>query len=177
MVKHTSVLKMLSDRFSRVKTIPSAGLFNQFIPFSRGEIAPKRISEDIDQSMKFKFEQVQQVLSLLMVSISQFVLCSYESHKLFGMACEVNTAHKDIEIKFMHPLCPSRFYTWLRRDGIYWLPTTNIFFLPKTQSMTTGIGRQSKIYPRCSTLISFYMMSINTVTNSMFLQQIKSLEV
>ena len=119
--------------------------------------------------MKFEFEQVQQVLSLLTVSIGQFVLCSLEGHKLFGMACEVNTAHKDIEIKFMHPLCPCRFYTWLRRDGIYWLPKTNIFFLPKTQSMTTGIGRQSKIYPRCSTLISFYMMSINTVTNSMFL--------
>ena len=77
--------------------------------------------------MKFKFEQVQQVLSLLMVSISQFVLCSYESHKLFGMACEVNTAHKDIEIKFMHPLCPSSSYTWIRLDDICWLPITKHF--------------------------------------------------
>ena len=58
------------------------------------------------------------------------------------MACEVNTGHKDIEIKFMHPLCPSTSYTWLRHDDICWLPITNIFFLLKIQSMTTGIGTE-----------------------------------
>ena len=143
MVKHPSVLKMLSDRFSRAKVIPGTRLFNQFIPLSRGEIATKRVSEDIDCSVKFECEQVQKVLLLLTVTTGQFVLCSYEGHKLFGMACEMNTAHKeDIEITFMHPLCPSRSYTWLRRDNICWLPITNIFFLLKTQSMTTGIGKQ-----------------------------------
>ena len=143
MVKHPSVLKMLSDRFSRAKVIPGTRLFNQFIPLSRGEIATKRVSEDIDCSVKFECEQVQKVLILLTVTTGQFVLCSYEGHKLFGMACEMNTAHKeDIEITFMHPLCPSRSYTWLRRDNICWLPITNIFFLLKTQSMTTGIGKQ-----------------------------------
>ena len=143
MVKHPSVLKMLSDRFSRAKVIPGTRLFNQFIPLSRGEIATKRVSEDIDCSVKFECEQVQKVLILLTVNTGQFVLCSYEGHKLFGMACEMNTAHKeDIEITFMHPLCPSRSYTWLRRDNICWLPITNIFFLLKTQSMTTGIGKQ-----------------------------------
>ena len=76
------------------------------------------------------------------MSIGQFVLCSLEGHKLFGMACEVNTAHKDIEIKFMHPLCPSRFYTWPRRDDICWVLIENILFLLKTPSLTTGIGRQ-----------------------------------
>ena len=89
MVKHTSVLKMLSDRFSTAKTIPGTRLFNQFIPLSRGGgggIAAKRVSEDIDYSVKFEFEQVQQVLSLLTVSIGQFVLCSYEGHKFVGMA-------------------------------------------------------------------------------------------
>ena len=143
MVKHPSVLKMLSDRFSRAKVIPGTRLFNQFIPLSRGEIATKRVSEDIDCSVKFECEQVQKVLILLTVTTGQFVLCSYEGHKLFGMACEMNTAHKeDTEITFMHPLCPSRSYTWLRRDNICWLPITNIFFLLKTQSMTTGIGKQ-----------------------------------
>ena len=143
MVKHPSVLKMLSDRFSRAKVIPGTRLFNQFIPLSRGEIATKRVSEDIDCSVKFECEQVQKVLILLTVTTGQFVLCSYEGHKLFGMACEMNTAHKeDIEITFMHPLCTSRSYTWLRRDNICWLPITNIFFLLKTQSMTTGIGKQ-----------------------------------
>ena len=91
--------------------------------------------------MKFEFEQVQQVLSLLTVSIGQFVLCSYEGHKLLGMACEMNTAHMDIKIKSIHPLCPSRSYTWLRCDDICWLPIANIFFLLKPLSMTTGIGR------------------------------------
>ena len=52
-----------------------------------------------------------------------------------------DTAYEDIEIKFMHPFCPSRFYTWPRRD-ICWVPTTNILFLLKTQSLTRGIGRQ-----------------------------------
>ena len=80
------------------------------------------------------------------MTTGQFVLCSYESHKLFGMACEMITAHKDIEIKFMHPFCPSRSYTWLRRDDICWLPITNIYFLLKTQSVTTGIGRQDYLH-------------------------------
>ena len=141
MVKHTAVLKMLSDHFSRAKTVSGTRLFNQFIPFSRGEIATIRASEDIDYSLKFEFEQVQQVLSLLTVSIGQFVLCSYEGHKLLRMACEMNTAHMDIKIKFMHPLCPCRCYTWLRHDDICWLPVANIFFLLKPLSMTTGIGR------------------------------------
>ena len=95
MVKHKSVLKMLSDCFSRARTVPGTRLFNQFIPLSRGEIATKTVSEDTE---------------------------------LFGMACEVNTTHKDIEIKFMHPFCPNRSYTWLRSDDIYWLPITNNFF-------------------------------------------------
>ena len=38
-----------------------------------------------------------------MVSIGQFKLCTYDDHRWVGMGCEVNTAHKDIEIKFMHP--------------------------------------------------------------------------
>ena len=95
MVKHPSVLKMLSDRFSRAKVIPGTRLFNQFIPLSRGEIATKRVSEDIDCSVKFEFEQVQKVLTWLTVTTGQFVLCSYEGHKLFGMAREMNTAHKE----------------------------------------------------------------------------------
>ena len=80
MVKHTSVLKILSDRYSTAKTIPGTRLFNQFIPLSRGGIAAKRVSEDIEYSVKFEFEHI------LTMSIGQFVLCSYEGHKLVGMA-------------------------------------------------------------------------------------------
>ena len=87
MVKHTSVLKMLSDCFSRARTVPGTRLFNQFIPLSRGEIATKRASEDTDYAVKFEFQQVQQVLGLLTVSIGQFVLCSDEGHNLLGMTC------------------------------------------------------------------------------------------
>ena len=86
-----SVQEMLSDRFSRAKTIPGTRSFHQFIPLSRGEI---RVSEDIDYSLKFEFEQVQQVLSLSMVSVGQFVSCTYDGHKWVGMGCEVDTAHK-----------------------------------------------------------------------------------
>ena len=86
-----SVQEMLSDRFSRAKTIPGTRSFHQFIPLSRGEI---RVSEDIDYSLKFEFEQVQQDLSLSMVSVGQFVLCTYDGHKWVGMGCEVDTAHK-----------------------------------------------------------------------------------
>ena len=53
-----------------------------------------------------------------------------------------DTAYKYIEIKFMHPPCPSRFYTWTRRDEICWVPITNILFLLKTPSLITGIGGQ-----------------------------------
>ena len=43
------------------------------------KIALKRVSNDISYSLKFEFEQVQQVLSLSMVSIGQFVLCFYDA--------------------------------------------------------------------------------------------------
>ena len=61
MVKHTAVLKMLSDRFSRAKTVSGTRLFNQFIPFSRGRgwgggIATERVSEYIDYSVEFEFD-------------------------------------------------------------------------------------------------------------------------
>ena len=132
---------MLSDLFSRAKTIPGTGSFHQFIPLSRGEITTKCVSEDIDYSLKFEFEQIQQGLSLSMVSIGQFVLCTYDGHKWLGVASEVDTTHKDIEIKFMHPPCPSRSYTWLRRDDICWVPIANILCLLKTPSLTTVTGR------------------------------------
>ena len=115
MVEHISVLKMLSDCFSRAKAIPGTRSFHQFVPLS-WEIATKRVSEDIDYLVKFDFEQVQEVLSLLMVSIGRFMLCTCDGHKWVDMACEVNTAHKAIEIQFMHPLCPSKSYTWPRSD-------------------------------------------------------------
>ena len=96
---------MLSDCFRRAKAIPDTRSFHQLIPLSKEELATKRISEDIDHSMKFEFEQVQQVLSLPMVSIGQFVLCTYDNHKWVGMVCEVDMTRKAIEIKFMHPPC------------------------------------------------------------------------
>ena len=115
MVEHISVLKMLSDCFNRAKAIPGTRSFHQFVPLS-WEIATKRVSEDIDYLVKFDFKQVQQVLSLLMVSIGRFMLCTCDGHKWVDMACEVNTAHKAIEIQVMHPLCSSRSYTWPRSD-------------------------------------------------------------
>ena len=141
-----SVWEMLSECFSRAKTIPGTRSFHQFIPLSRGEIATKSVSEDIDYLLKFEFEQVQQVLSLSMVNTSQFVLCTYDSHKWVGMACEVDTAHKDIEIQFMHPPCPSRSYIWQRRDDICWVPITNILCLLKTLSLTKATGRQHYLH-------------------------------
>ena len=144
MVKHTSVLKMLPDRFSRARIIPGTRSFHQFIPLFRGEIATKRVSEDIDYSLKFEFEQVQQVL-LFMVSIDQFVLCTCGSHKRVGMAWEVNTTHNNIEMKFMHLICPSKSYTWSRRDDICWVPKTNILFQLKTPSWLQEQG-DSTIY-------------------------------
>ena len=46
---------MLSDRFSRAKTIPGTISFHQFMPLSSGGIATKGASEDIDYSVKFDF--------------------------------------------------------------------------------------------------------------------------
>ena len=118
------------------------GHFINLYHFQGGEIATKRVSEDVDYSLKFEFEQVQQILSLSMVNIGQFVLCTYDGHKWVGMACEVNAEHKGFEIKFMHPPCPSRSYTSPRRDDICWVPITNILLLLKTPSLTTSTGRQ-----------------------------------
>ena len=60
MVKHISVFTTRS--------------FHQLIALSRGEIATKWVSENIDYSMKFEFEQVQQVLRGLMVSIGYVLM-------------------------------------------------------------------------------------------------------
>ena len=86
-----------------------------------------------------------------------------------------DAAHKDIEIKFMHSLCPNRFYTWPRCDDICWVPITNILCLLKTPSLTTATGRllftqwPSKIYPRYSISISFYMMSKHSYKFDVFI--------
>ena len=82
------------------------------------------------------------VLSLSTVSIGQFVLCIYDGHRWVGMVCELDMAHNDIDIKFMHSPRPSRSYTWPSRDDISWLPLTNILCLLKTTSLTTTTGRQ-----------------------------------
>ena len=104
MVKHTLVLKMLSDRSSRAKIISDTR--------PRGGGGTKRVSEHIDYLVKFEFEQVQQVLSLLMVSIGRLVLCTCDGHN----------------------------------DDICWVPVTNILFLLKTPSLTTGIQRQCYLH-------------------------------
>ena len=78
------MFKMLSDCFSRAKTIPGTRPFHQFITLLSMKIALKRVSNDISYSLKFEFEQVQQVLSLSMVSIGQFVLCFYDAQCTLG---------------------------------------------------------------------------------------------
>ena len=75
----------------------------------------------------------------------------------------MNTAQKDIETKFMHPFCPSRSYT--KKHFLFTENSIHDYMNRETVLFTQW---QSKIYPRCSTLISFHMMSINTVTISMF---------
>ena len=76
------------------------------------------------------------------MSTGQFVLCTFDAHKWVGMTSEVDTAHKDIEIKFMHPPCLSRSYTWPRREDICWVPITNILCLLKTLYLITATARQ-----------------------------------
>ena len=85
-MKHISALKIfLQTVLAEPKPFQELGHFINLYHFQGGNTY-KRVSEDIDYSLKFESEQVQQVLSLLMVSIGQFVLHTHDGDNWVGMA-------------------------------------------------------------------------------------------
>ena len=132
----------LKTRFLNAKTVPGTRSYHHFVPLSSSCIGTKRTSIDEEYASKFDFElEVEQ--TYVSPSLNSFMLCLYDGEYWIGLIEEFDSAQKDIKIKFMHPKCPARSYSWPERDDLCWVPEDNI--LHKINAPTTATGRQYKL--------------------------------
>eukprot|EP00795_Rhopilema_esculentum_P006844 gene6844-12439_t len=74
------------------------------------------------------------------VKASDFLVSYYDDHVWIGIACYIDEANGDIEVKFMHPAFPSKSFHWPRREDKCFVPVTNVVCVIKAP--TTSSGRQ-----------------------------------
>ncbi len=99
----------LKTRFLDAKTIPGTRSYHHFVPLSSSCIGTKRAS--IDEQYASKFDFAMEVGQLqISPSLNSFTICLYDGEYWIGLIEEIDSAQKDIKIKFMHPKCPARIF-------------------------------------------------------------------
>ena len=132
----------LKTRFLNAKTVPGTRSYNHFVPLSSLCIGAKRKSIDEKYALKFDFAlEVEQICTSF--SLNSFTICLYDKEYWIGLVEEIDSAQKDIKVKFMHPKCPARSYFWPMRDNVCWIPEEDI--LSTINAPTTATGRQYKL--------------------------------
>ena len=134
----------LTNRLNEAKTLPGTRSYHQYSPLSITTIATKRVSEETDYSLKFDFKKRQENTDIDITQINppQYIVCIYDENRWIGLASEIDIINVDVQVKFMHPPYPSRFYMWPRREDVCWIPLTNILCKIKDPSQTSTRGRK-----------------------------------
>ena len=109
--------------------------YHQFIPLSNTKLAVKTVSKENDYSFTFNFESNTMALQ---IKIAGFVSCIYDGQPWIGIVEEIASVNKDVKIKFLHPLYPSRAFHWPPRDDVCLVPETNILGNISTPATVTG---------------------------------------
>ena len=65
---------------------------------------------------------VKSVISLSDMMPGGYVVCLYDQHWWIGNICATSEQEQDVQVKFMHPHCPSRNYSWPRGEDLCCVP-------------------------------------------------------
>ena len=132
----------LKTRFLNAKTVPGTRSYHHFVPLSISCIGAKRTSIDEEYALKFGFaSEVEQIHTSF--SLNCFTISLYDKEYWIGLVEEIDSAQKDIKVKFMHPKCPAKSYFWPIRDDVCWVPEEDL--LSTINAPTTATGRQYKL--------------------------------
>ena len=68
--------------------------------------------------------------------MGSYVAVVYEQSWWIGVVIDVNDEEKDVEVKFMHPKGPARYFNWPERDDYCYIPNDNVLTFPQAHSST-----------------------------------------
>ena len=106
---------ILNERFEGVTRIPGTRLFHEFSPMDQYSIEMKRTSEDKEPSYVYNFKN--QTKQNCVVQVLGCVSCLYDNKWRVGIITNVDK-EEHVQVKFMHPSCPSRSFQWPHVDDI-----------------------------------------------------------
>ena len=133
----------MEERYASAKTIPGTRSYHEFVPLNNGEIGLKRISdqEHFDSVFSFVPKRDQETNVIAEIQIGQFITCAYDNTPWIGNITEIDSDHRDVLIKFMHPSFPARSFFWPERDDSCYVPESNILVV-LTPPPSTSSARQ-----------------------------------
>ena len=115
---------ILNERFEGVTQIPDTRSFHEFSPIGQYSIEMKRTSEHKEPSYvhNFKSQTKQNSVCQVLACLS----CQYDNKWWVGIMTNVDKEEEDVQVKFMHPSCPSRSFQWPHADDTCWVPNDHI---------------------------------------------------
>ena len=73
------------------------------------------------------------------IAPGSFYACQYENDWCLGIANFILMENQDLSIKSLHPKGPAVQFFWPRRNGISWIPISNVICkVQPPESSTTG---------------------------------------
>ena len=117
------MLIILNEQFEGVAQIPGTKSFHELFPIDQYSIKMKRTSEDKGPSYVHNFKNQTKQHSV--VQVLDYVSCLYDNKLWVGNTMNVDK-EEDVQVKFMHPSSPSRFFQWPHGDDVCWVPNDHI---------------------------------------------------
>ena len=116
----------LQSRYAAASTVPGTRSFHHFESDSTGLLKFKRISDDLSFCGNHNFLCADTSFNVPVVSLMSYVCCMYDSHWWVGLVVEVDSTANDLQINFLHPCGPSRYFYWPAREDICWVSMSHV---------------------------------------------------
>ena len=84
----------------------------------------KRTIQDKEPSYVHNFKN--ETKQNFVVQVLDYVSCLYDNKWWVGIITNVDKEGEDVQVKFMHPSGPSRYFQWPHVDDICWVPNDHI---------------------------------------------------
>ena len=121
-----STRKFLQSRYTTATTVPGTRSFHHFESEAVGIIKYKRLSDDPDFCGKHNFLCASSSTNAEDITLMSYVCCIYDSNWWIGLVISIDTKENDVEVNFLHPSGPSKYFYWPSREDICWVPSSHI---------------------------------------------------
>ena len=121
-----STREFLQRRYATASTVPGARLFHHFKSDSIGILKFKRVSDDTRFVGHHNFLCPTTSFNAVDIPLMSYVCCVYDFQWWIGLVIKINYHENNLQINFLHPCGPSKYFYWPSHEDICWVSVSHI---------------------------------------------------